>query len=119
MPEDIITFCGQQARVICDGNCYKSWGINNRPREQLSEDEDDIVWYADDELSVAPIDSDVQEDEDKKPLSSEEFPNKWCVRECERCVMSAPGKWRESLLLKNWNKRIYNQPLKHISLIEM
>jgi len=114
MPEAFIIFAGQKASVICDGNCYKAWGRSNRPGEQLSEDEDDVVWYADDELPVAPIDPGTEEGFESKPQSSIEFPNKWCVRECERCKMSSPGKWREPLSLKDWSKRIHNQPWKHV-----
>lgn len=113
MPEDLITYCGQTARVVCDGNCYKAWGINSRPKEQLSDDEDDYVSYADDELPIAPAHPGTEEGGERKPQSSAEFPNKWCVRECERCQMSAPGKWRESLMPVDWGKRQYNQPWKH------
>lgn len=113
MPTKIITYCRQKAKVVCDGNCYKAWGINNRPEEQLSDDEDDIMWYADDELPVAPIDPGTTEGGEPKPESSEEFPNKWCVRECERSTLCKPGKWREPLEPEDWNKRRYNQPWKH------
>ena len=38
-----IIYMGQKARVCCDRQCGKAWGINNRPQIQLSEeDEDDM-----------------------------------------------------------------------------
>jgi hypothetical protein len=38
--------------------------------------------------------------------------NKWCVRECERCTMSDPGKVDEPLKLRDFSKRVYNRPQK-------
>jgi len=110
MPEDIIWYCGQKAKVVCDGNCYKAWGISDRPHEQLSDNEDDVVWYADDEVPIAPDDPGTSEGGERKPQSSAEFPNKWCVRQCERCNMSMPGRWQEHLEPKDWSKRVHNIP---------
>lgn len=110
--EKIITFCGQPAKVACDEKCEKAWG-SLRPKEQLSEDEDDIVWLADDELGIAPENNGNYEDDQAKPINKQGIPNKWCVRECERCVMSEPGKSHEPLMLKDWSKRRYNMIWKH------
>ncbi len=83
-----ITYSGQAATVVCDGKCDKAWGINHRPRTQLSSNPDDYVWKSDAETGTAPVDPGTYEGgHGKTPLSL----NKWCVRECERCVMTPPG----------------------------
>lgn len=99
MPEAFITYMSQKAKVACDGNCGKAWGVNTRPKRQLSDDPDDYVYLADSELGDAPINPGTYEGGHAKPESVAEFPNKWCVRECERCEMSAPGKWELPLVL--------------------
>lgn len=106
--EAIITFCGEKARVKCDRKCNKAWGINTRPREQLSSDEDDYCYLSDNELGNAPKDPGTYEYEDGKPKTPDEFPNKWCVRECERCAMSSPGEIMKELLLIDYEERGYN-----------
>ena len=105
-----ITYFDQPAIVDCDRNCRKAWGINARPRTQLSADDDDYAFLADDELSDAPADPGTYEGGHGKPRSPDHFPNKWCVRECERCEMVRPG---EDLILPDFTKRVYNQPSKH------
>ena len=109
MPESYITYFAQRAKVCCDGNCRKAWGINNRPRVQLSDDPDDFEYLADDELGDAPVDPGTYEGMSAKPLSVAEFPNKWCVRECERCKMSSPGESSEPLKIKTFDKRQKNK----------
>ena len=91
--ESIITFCGQKAKVNCDRNCSKAWGINNRPRDKKGN------FLPDKSLGMAPKDPGTYEYDVGKPLSPDEFPQKWCVRECERCNMSSPGKYSQSLPL--------------------
>lgn len=114
MPEKIIQYMpGQPARVACDGLCTKAWGISCRPQEQLSDDDNDTVWHADGELGEAPADPGTAEGGHRKPPDASQFPNKWCVRECERCYVSMPGKWEEPAVLPDWSKREYNQPWKH------
>lgn len=109
MPEAMITYFMQPAKVKCDGNCGKAWGVNNRSRIQLSEDDDeDFAWLADSELGEAPIDPGTYEGGVAKPLSAKEFPTKWCVRECERCSMSSPDKVNEPLALKDFSHRVCN-----------
>ena len=110
MPEAIILFCSQSAKVCCDGKCNKAWGINNRPTQQLDEDDDDdFEFLADGELGEAPVDPGTIEGGFAKPLSVTEFPNNWCVLECERCSMSDPGKENEPLLPKTFETRDRNK----------
>ncbi len=89
MPEAMITYFGQPAKVACDGKCEKAWGINNRPGVRVGID--DFKFCDDSELTTAPIDPGTCEGGHRKPPSAEYFPNKWRVRECERCVMSKFG----------------------------
>ena len=105
----IITFFGQRAKVACDEKCEKAWGISSRPRIQLSDDEDDFAFLSDDELGVAPKDPGTYEADDAKPVECWEKLNKWCVRECERCVISLPGKWMLPLKLPDFSQRKYNK----------
>ena len=112
MEKEIIYF-GQKTKVVCDEKCNKAWGLSARPRVQLSDDEDDCCWLADGELGEAPADPGTYEGGHGKPYSPVDAPNKWCVRECERCKMSERGKYDEPLRLEDWSKRVYNQPYKH------
>lgn len=105
---DVVPYFGQPMRVTCDRKCNKAWGMNNRPRIQLSYKEDDYAFLADDELGEAPVDPGTYEGQHAKPLSPDEFPNKWCVRECERCNHSDVGKWMEPLAVIDFSKRVYN-----------
>lgn len=101
-----IVFFGRPAVIACDANCDKAWGINARPREQLSADPDDYAWLADHELGTAPVDPGTYEGGDAKPTLRPmvgEAMNRWCARECERCVMTKPLK-----PLPNFSKRLPN-----------
>ena len=111
----VILYLEQKMRVACDGKCHKAWGINSRPRVKLSDDPDDFAWLADDELEEAPADPGTCEGGDAKPtdLGFFPFPNKWCIRECERCAKSSVGKWQEALELPDFSRRQFNQPWKH------
>lgn len=91
--------------VGCDANCAKAWGINNRPRVQLSANEDDYAFRADDELGTAPADPGTYEGDHAKPLQVPSRHNKWCVRECERSAMVDP---HEPLTLPDFSQRVYN-----------
>lgn len=84
MPMREVIMFGTRRVAFCDGLCSKAWGINNRPRRQLSEHEDDYVFLGDDELGEAPSDPGTYEGGDAKPTPPVERLNKWCVRECER-----------------------------------
>lgn len=108
-----LTYCGQQVKVACDEKCNKAWGINKRPKEQLSGDPDDYVYLSDNELGEAPVNPRTYEGDDAKPIDKSDIPNKWCVRQCERCEMSDVGKWNEPLKLKDFSVRRYNMPDKH------
>jgi hypothetical protein len=46
--EKIITYFGQLAKVACDEKCEKAWGRSNRPKVQLSANEDDYAFLSDD-----------------------------------------------------------------------
>lgn len=107
--EAFIVFAGQKARIKCDRKCDKAWGINSRPRQQI--DEESYCFMADDELGVAPETPGTYECADAKPLTPDEFPNKWCVRECERCAMSNPGEWDKELELKQLDKKTWKTNL--------
>lgn len=105
MKKKTITFFMQPSQVACDEKCHKAWGIQCRPRNQLSKKDDDYEWLTDDELPEAPADPGTYEGPHGKPESSKEFPNKWCVRQCERCVMVSPDK---TIKLPDFSKRIKN-----------
>jgi len=81
-----VTMYGVQGTLVCDGRCMKAWGINNRPKKQLSDHEDDYVFLADGVLGVAPADPGTAEGGDSKPTTIDERLNRWCARECERSV---------------------------------
>jgi hypothetical protein len=110
--EKLITFCGQKAKVACDGRCDKAWGIDKRPRVQLGDgsNPDDYVWLSDDEVGEAPTDPGTYAGDHAKPIGATgaEHMNKWCVRECERCEMSEPGMYHEVLELRDFSRRHYN-----------
>jgi len=116
--EKIITYCGQRAKVGCDERCDKAWGINERPRIEFGgeDDPDDYAFLSDDELGLAPENPGTGEGGDWKPINKEDIPNKWCVRECERCAMSNPGEWHKLLELPDYSKRRYNDPSSHLDL---
>lgn len=112
-----ITYFGQPAVIACDGRCDKAWGINGRPKKQLSKDEDDYVFKGDEELGTAPKPGKTRvlsEGGDCKPsdvpLIDPEEMNKWCVRECERCYLSPPGKSKEPIVLPDMKNPKPNIP---------
>ena len=82
-------FCGQLAILACNCNCTKAWGRNNRPRVQVSDNEDDYAYLADGELGEAPADPGTYEGDHAKPRDPSERHNKWCWRECERPELTA------------------------------
>lgn len=103
-----IIYFGRYYIVACDRKCEKAWGICNRPKVQLSEDENDYEYLADDELGDAPDDPGTYEGGQAKPTASK-YPrmNKWCVRECERSEMAEPC---EEFTLPDYSKRVRNMP---------
>ena len=107
-----ITFCGQPATLACDGNCRKAWGIENRPKVMLTEDEDgggdDYAFLADGELGDAPDDPGTYEGGDGKPdAQGSEAMNRWCARQCERSELVKPG---QRVKLHDFSRRLYNVP---------
>ena len=111
--EKLITYFFQDAKIACDEQCQKAWGSTNRPKVQLSDDEDDYAYLSDNELGIAPIDPGTREGGHAKPTLKTEIPNKWCVRECERCAMSRPNQLEVELKLPDFSNKRYNQPWKH------
>lgn len=104
-----IVFLGQKAVVACDRKCEKAFGVNRRPRIQLSEEADNYAFLADDAVGLAPQDPGTYEGGEGKPYSPERH-NKWCVRECERSVTVKAG---EPIVLPNFSEQLFNQPEKH------
>ena len=100
-----ISWFRQQCILACDGKCYKAWGINKRPRKQLSDDIDDYEWLSDNELGCAPLNPGTYEGCDGKPIETDDKLNKWCARECERSNIFRIG---EEIKLKDFSARITN-----------
>ena len=73
--------------VSCDSKCEKAWGRNSRPTLGLNPESDDYL--PDDQLGIAPADPGTYEGGVGKPSDPSQFPNKWCVRECERCQVNS------------------------------
>ncbi len=118
--EKIISYCGYKTKVNCDENCNKAWGINSRPRVYPSidtkvygldgesnypdnYDDEDFFYLSDAELGDAPIDPGTYEGSDAKPQDLVDVPNKWCVRECERCNSSRIGESELPLKLRTFD----------------
>lgn len=121
-----ILMFGHPCVLICDAQCSKAWGANNRPRVYLGDpdlkvfplqdgqqypdhetvDLDDYAFLADHELGQAPIDPGTYEGDEGKPISLSERLNKWCARECERSEVVDDG---EPFELPDFSKRQYNR----------
>ncbi len=86
-----ILYFDRPSCVCCDAKCYKAWGMNNRPKVQLSDNPDDYAYLADAELGEAPAETGTWEGQDTKPLEPSERLHKWCVRECERSEVAPLG----------------------------
>lgn len=104
--KQVIAF-GELTLIGCDAQCSKAWGINNRPKVQLSKDEDDYAFLADGELGEAPENPGTYEGGHAKPTQPDERLNKWCFRECERCASARVG---QPLKYPNLLTRLYNVP---------
>ena len=100
---------GNPVEIRCDGRCSKAWGISNRPCINFDpNDPGNIAWLSDDEIKGdAPADPGTYEGGQGKPSATDLMDpvhmNKWCFRECERCV-EAPK------MPFDFTKRLYNQP---------
>lgn len=104
-----VIFFGHKVVVACDEKCDKAWGMSSRARFQITpeeEDYDDFAYLADSELGVAPEDPGTYEGSCAKPIDDSEKLNKWCCRECERCVMHELD---EEIKLRDFTKRLYNK----------
>ncbi len=86
--EKEIIYLGIPAKVVCDEKCDKALGKNSRPKVQLSADPEDYAYLLDSELGIAPVNPGTYEGEFGKPRLKSDRLNKWCVRECERSVIS-------------------------------
>jgi hypothetical protein len=104
-----IIFMGQPSVLACDGNCRKAWGLNNRPRLQLSEDPDDYAYLSDGETDEAPAFPGTREGGCRKPRNPDGM-NKWCARECERSALAPTA---DAVVLRDFSTRRLNQPWKH------
>jgi hypothetical protein len=93
-----LTYFDQPSVAACDARCDKAWGINSRPTGA------DGGWLADSELGRAPADPGTYEGGDAKPRRVPMVHNRWCVRECERCVLVPLG---DDVCLPDFSQRIY------------
>jgi len=94
------------ATVACDGKCTKACGLNCRPRRVLdSNDPEDYVWFADDELKFVP-------ENRRKPVDPSQM-NEWCVHCCERAELFPLDCDRRRMETIDFSKRVYNLPWKH------
>lgn len=107
-----IRYFGHATTIACDEQCWKAWGTQVRPKryfvgdpnekgiaeEEWSKRVDDYVYLPDSELGEAPVDPGTTEGWDAKPQTHDERLNKWCCRQCERCVMVPRG---EPIVLPN------------------
>lgn len=81
----LMLFFGESHILACDARCDLAWGIQQRPRVQLSADPDDYAFLADAAVTwPAPVDPGTYEGTDGKPVDLECRLNRWCARECER-----------------------------------
>lgn len=74
--EKAITYSDKLIKVSCDEKCEKAWGVQNRPKERLSDDDDDVVYLSDDELGTAPADPGTYEGGHAKPTDKGNMLNK-------------------------------------------
>lgn len=98
-----IKFCGFSTILACDGKCEKAWGISNRPRNQLFNNEDDWEYLSDTELEIAPSNPETYEGGHGKPTDKQL--NKWCARECERSQIKDTEK---EINLRDFSRRVWN-----------
>lgn len=104
----LIRYLGEMVIMACDGRCSKAWGIDKRPRMMVSEAEGDYCFLSDDDLLEAPVDPGTTEYGEHKPRAAKYFPNKWCVRQCERSEMFEQG--TPEIILHDWSEPKYNIP---------
>ena len=109
-----ITYFGRRCLLACDGNCSKAWGINGRPRVELSADDpDDYAFLADGELGDAPCDPGTYDGLEMtgKPLTEGDRLNKWCARSCERSAIIEDAECTDiAAQLPDLSVRLFNIP---------
>ncbi len=104
--KEVVAF-GRKTLIGCDAQCDKAWGVNQRPKIQLSDNPDDYVFLADHEVGTAPVNPGTYEGGHGKPSNPEDRLNKWCFRECERSTSCRAG---EPMIYPNFMERRYNMP---------
>lgn len=107
-----VVYLNKPVIVSCDENCNKAWGIRLRPKETLSNDPSDYVYLSDGELGDAPVNPGTIIHGELKPLDNDQKLNKWCVKECERCIIVEEEEGKE-FSYPDFSKRIFNNPYKH------
>jgi len=130
-----ILYCGSQVVAACDGKCDKAWGAVRpvvymyKNPDTLDGTESDAIWQRahddwrsipDSELVEAPACNGTAEGPDTKPDMSLDYLqtarggpgklNRWCVRQCERCVTVGRG---EPIELPDMDKPFFNMPFNH------
>jgi len=81
---DIIQYCGQPMGVGCDGRCDLAIGIDWCLNDGKTPD---LLQIKRNGYTLAELRSDPgsSEGDERKMFNDSGFPNKWCVRQCERC----------------------------------
>jgi hypothetical protein len=104
--ERYLSFAGVLTRVACDGRCSKAWGIDHRPRERVR---GGVAWLSDLELGDAPTAPGTYEGGHPKPMlvTDPGDMNRWCVRQCERCVQTPYGTPDVPLVLRDFSRRTW------------
>lgn len=103
-------YFGSRIVIVCDMQCHKAWGSQNRPCVYLQDEDeqsDDYYYLADHELGDAPANPGTSEGDEYKPLTPDGPHNKWCARECERSVMVFVER-ENSFELIDFDRRFYN-----------
>lgn len=114
MLEKKILFWGHQRVLVCDGNCAKAWGIQQRPRHNFDpSNPDDYAYLADGEIpGDAPANPGTYEGGDGKPEAEDiarhgaDVMNRWCARQCERSLLL--HREEDRAMLPDFSKRVYN-----------
>ena len=109
----------ERCTLVCDRNCGKAFGINGRPKLQLSADEDDAVYLTDAEVGEAPGSGHtviLSEGGHMKPRGPDGGGGKWCARECERSKAVDGWGLNDATILAavpDFSRRRYNMPWLH------
>ena len=75
-----ILYYGKRCLAVCDQKCTKAWGVSGkRPQWRDQAEPDDVIWFADSEVTEAPDDPGSYEGGQGKPLAPPSIHNKWRV----------------------------------------